>query len=253
MAEILPTLDSAQFDCIIADPPYGLNACEEFGDAAKLRHDYEDSPLAAMKAVECIAKECNRLAKERAHLYLFCDIDQFVLLKQIVAEHGWRVWRTPIIWNKGSTGYAPAGTQGFRRSYELILFASKGGKNFGALYSDIVPVPNVREKNHAAEKPTAIYAELLKRSCLPCDRVLDPCCGSGTIFAAAKEQGVIAMGIELNEETYGLALARLHNESTPGTEAAPAAKPEAEQTSMPGSVAARCRPTVALKGPLLHM
>ncbi len=126
----------------------------------------------------------------------------------------------------------------------------------GALFSDIVPVPNVREKNHAAEKPTAIYAELLKRSCLPCDQVLDPCCGSGTIFAAAKEQGVIATGIELNEETYGLALARLHNESTPSAGGAPApaaAKPETEQTSMPGRVAARSRPAVSSKGSLLHL
>jgi hypothetical protein len=43
MARVLPELPSGEFDCIIADPPYGLNSNGAFGDAAKLRHDYEDS------------------------------------------------------------------------------------------------------------------------------------------------------------------------------------------------------------------
>ncbi len=72
-------------------------------------------------------------------------------------------------------------------------------------------LPNVRDKGHAAEKPTGLYVELLKRSCLPRDRVLDPCCGSGTIFQAARETYTTATGIECDEKTYGLALTKLQD------------------------------------------
>jgi len=171
-----------------------MNSGTDFGNAAKLQHTYEDSVDAALAAAECIAKEGFRVAKRRAHLYLFCDIDHFVRLKEIVARHRWKPWRTPIIWDKGSTGYALAGTQGWRRSHELILFASKGGKGFSTATSDVIRVPNVRDKSHAAEKPAALYVELLKRSCLPRDRVLDPCCGSGTIFDAARETYTVKSG-----------------------------------------------------------
>ena len=115
----------------------------------------------------------------------------------------------PPIWDKGSTGHAPARTLGWRRSHELILFASKGGKRFSTVTSDVIRVPNVRDKGHAAEKPTELYVELLKRSCLPRDRVLDPCCGSGTIFQAARETYTTATGIECDEKAHGLALTKL--------------------------------------------
>ncbi len=187
MASILPDLKSDYFDCINADPPYGLNSSVAFSDAAKLRHDYADSLDVALAAAECIASEGYRVAKARAHLYMFCDVDQFVLLKKIVASHCWKPWRTPIIWDKGNAGHAPARTLGWRRSHELILFASKGEKEFSTVTSDVIRVPNVRDKGHAAEKPTELYVQLLKRSCLPRDRVLDPCCGSGTILQAAEE------------------------------------------------------------------
>jgi len=200
---------SRDFDCIIADPPYGMNS-GAFGDAAKLRHDYGDSLHAALAAAECIAREGYRVTKRRAHLYLFCDVDQFVLLKEIVARHRWKPWRTPIIRDKGSTSHAPARTKGWRRSHELILFATKGGKGFSTVASDVLRVPNLRDKGHAAEKPTELYVQLLKRSCLPRNRVLDPCCGSGTIFQAARETFTAATGIECDERAYGLALTKLN-------------------------------------------
>jgi tRNA1(Val) A37 N6-methylase TrmN6 len=39
--------------------------------------------------------------------------------------------------------------------------------------------------------------------------VLDPCCGSGTIFQAARETLTTATGIECDERAYGLALTKL--------------------------------------------
>ena len=200
MTNILPTLDEGQFDCIIADPPYGMGA-QSFGGAAKLAHTYADTPEIACRVAECIATEGFRLCKSEAHLYLFCDIEHFTALRDMFAAAGWVSWRTPLIWCKGTMGHAPKSVLGWRRSYELLLFASKGNKPFVTLYSDTIQMPNLRDRVHAAQKPIELYKILMKRSCLPGDAVLDPCCGSGTVFRAATEANLRATGVELDEET----------------------------------------------------
>ena len=100
---------------------------------------------------------------------------------------------------------APVGAAGLRRSYEFILWAQKGGKEFGQVWSDVIEVPTVRDKIHAAQKPVELYHTLLRRSCLPGDKVLDPCCGAGTIFPAATRASCRATGIEKDKEIAKLA------------------------------------------------
>ncbi len=88
----------------------------------------------------------------------------------------------------------------------MILFASKGGKPFSTLYSDVIGVPNLKNRVHAAQKPVKLYRPLITRNCLPGDPMLDPCCGSGTIFRAAALTKTIATGIELDEDAQGMSL-----------------------------------------------
>ncbi|MFQ5742010.1 MAG: DNA methyltransferase [Acidobacteriota bacterium] len=212
MLDELATMKPEQFDCVIADPPYGMGA-DEFGDAAKLEHRYKDDPAGALQLATCILEEGNRITKKRAHLYLFCDIGFFGNLKACAKLHGWEPFRTPLVWSKGSSGHAPIGTRGFRRSYELILFASKGGRPLSGLHSDVIEVPNLKDRVVAAQKPTGLYEKLLRYSCVPGDRVLDPCCGSGTVFPAATATSTVATGIELDEGAYRHALITLEGES----------------------------------------
>jgi DNA modification methylase len=87
------------------------------------------------------------------------------------------------------------------------LFAWKGKKSC-IIMGDVIDVPPVRTKKHAAEKPVELYRRLLSRSCQIGDTVLDPCCGTGTIFPAATLCRVTATGIEQDEETGILAEAR---------------------------------------------
>ncbi len=62
---------------------------------------------------------------------------------------------------------------------------------------------------HAAQKPVALLRELLSLSFHPGETILDPCCGSGTIFAAAKPLSLRATGIEMDEGSYLLAKERM--------------------------------------------
>lgn len=191
------------FDLIIADPPYGIGA-DQFGDAAKLSHGYEDSQVQALLLARAILDLGSQLTEDEAHLYMFCDIENFVLLREMVVDAGWKPSRTPLIWSKGTTGHAPSRAMGFRRQYELILFATKGDKPLATVRGDVFDFPNPRDKVYAAQKPVELYEAFMRLSCIPGDKVLDPCCGAGTVFRAATACNLLATGIDNDEQAIRL-------------------------------------------------
>ena len=201
-------LPEKTFDCIIADPPYGMGA-ENFGDAAQVSHTYEDSEAIALEVSEAILSEGYRLCKDEAHLFMFCDIDLFHRLREFARDYGWAPLRTPLIWEKGGMGHLVSGPLGFRRSYEILLYASKGKRPLNTLSSDSIRIAATVNKRHAAEKPGDLYSHLLKISCDPGNSVLDPCCGCGTVFPAANAMKMWATGIELDEHFYQVSRGRI--------------------------------------------
>jgi DNA modification methylase len=205
----LKKLPEEKFSCIIADPPYGIGA-NQFGDNARFTHRYKDDSIHALELIRNLSGQASRITEEEAHMYIFCDIDLFITIREMINDSKeWNCWRTPIIWAKGS-GHAPQQSSGLQRTYELILLAIKGKKPFALPHRDIIEIPLSRDQLHAAAKPPQLYAELLSRSCIPGDRVLDPCCGSGPIFSAAKIIGVIATGIELDKEWLDTARIKIY-------------------------------------------
>ena len=195
------------FDCSITDPPYGMGA-DEFGDAAHMQHSYKDDLDYAYNVSLAVIENAYRITKPQSHLFLFCDIDLFLKLRDYARDFGWTPWRTPIIWDKHH-GHIP-GLNWFRRTYECILFAHKGGKPLAFNEGDILRVTPDKDRVVAAQKPALLYSKLIKLSCTPGDNVIDLCCGSGTIFRAAAQTGVIATGIERDPETAKLTeIARL--------------------------------------------
>jgi site-specific DNA-methyltransferase (adenine-specific) len=77
------------------------------------------------------------------------------------------------------------------------------------VYSDVIRVAAESRKEHAAQKPVSLYVDLLRRSILPGDTVLDPFAGSGTVFPAAKEVACKAIGFELDPASYAIGLGRI--------------------------------------------
>lgn len=212
LLEILPKLEPAQFDLICADPPYGIGVdTAGFRSRTIHHHNYGDSPDAARALLSCILIEGFRICKPRANILLFCDIDFFGWLKDASARAGWEPFRTPITWQKSdSEGMAPWGREGFRRTTEWIFFARKGQR--GLIHSPIDVLRHNRvardEREYGAEKPTSLLRELLAAACIPGDHILDPCCGSGSTLMAARELNMRALGIELDETAYNLALVK---------------------------------------------
>lgn len=200
-----------QFDVILTDPPYGINA-DEFGDSggkAAGAHFYEDSYENWKKIAEALAKEGFRITKPQAHLYAFCDITRFEEFKSILEDEGWNCFRTPIIWHKPNGSRTPWVDFGPQRKYEIILYANKGRKPVTRIYPDLVSYPADENLGHQAQKPVGLFLDLLRRSVAPGDKVLDPFAGSCPALEAGQELKTKVTCIELDPAAYGIGVNRL--------------------------------------------
>lgn len=209
--DIMPTLASESFDVILTDPPYGIDA-DQYGDSGGRTpgaHKYEDSFETWIYLLRGFAPESFRLAKPLAHLYVFCDVDNFVFLKKLLADAGWRVFRTPIVWVNPTAMRTPWPEHGPQRKYQLVAYAIKGNRTVNYIAPDLISYPSDDNLGHEAQKPVALYDDLLRRSIRPGDAVLDPFCGSGTIFPAAHALKCQATGIELGSSAYGVSIKRI--------------------------------------------
>ncbi len=204
-----------QYAIILTDPPYGMRA-DEFGDSGKAGgvekgHFYDDSYENWRILITVFAVESFRLATPDAHCYAFCDLDNFHAFKTLMTLAGWKVFRTPFIWNNPSKYRAPWPEMGPQRKYETILYAVKGHKPVNHLAPDVITVSADANLGHPAQKPVELFTNLLKRSYVPGDKVLDPFCGSGPVFPAAPSLGCPAVGLEQEPMAFGIAVERLEN------------------------------------------
>jgi site-specific DNA-methyltransferase (adenine-specific) len=200
-----------QFAVILTDPPYGMGA-DDFGDSggkAAGGHAYDDSADVLETIMQRFPALSYKVATENAHIYLFCDLDWFPFIRQEMSDAGWQVFRTPLIWVKPNAFRAPWPNKGPQRTYECILYAMKGDRSLHHMGKDVLTFAPDENVGHSAQKPVALYQELLERSARPGDKVLDCFCGSGTIFPAATAVKAYATGIEMDSAHFGLAAKRL--------------------------------------------
>lgn len=213
-------LPPASVDVILTDPPYGMGA-DSFGDGggklSGIEHHYDDSLAAWQQLMDSWCPLSYQVAKAQAHAYVFCDIERFADLKARMASAGWYVFRTPLVVYKLNSGRVPLPDQGPRRQYELVLYAIKGGKNVTHIYSDVIPSQADENMSHGAQKPVAVYQNLLQRSIKPGDVVLDSFAGSGTIFPAAHGMQCQALACEVNPEYFAMCVERLRALKAEGT------------------------------------
>lgn len=205
LAEKMKEFPPNSFQGIVVDPPYGMDA-DKFGEQTAVGgHAYEDTEDLAISIAGDIFIQGHRITSPDAHLYLFCDIRLFHDLVSMAQLYNWQPFPTPLIWHKPGLGHAPMPGY-FGRRYEAILFCQKGNRKLAKSRSDVFEFPAVKDKIHAAQKPVELITELLNLSFFPGEHVLDPCCGSGTIFHAARAAKMKATGIEKNEESYRLSV-----------------------------------------------
>lgn len=206
--------NQGKYDVILTDPPYGMGA-DSFGDGGGklqgIEHHYDDSYESWFALMKQWVKLSFSVTKPQAHAYVFCDIDNFPVLRDLMREAGWYVFRTPFIVHKINSGRVPLPTMGPRRQYETLLYAIKGDKSVTHIYPDVIPCTADDNMTHGAQKPVELFQNLLQRSVRAGDEVLDTFSGTGTLIPAAHALMCKATVVELNPEYYALNLKRLRD------------------------------------------
>jgi site-specific DNA-methyltransferase (adenine-specific) len=141
---------------------------------------------------------------------LFTDWRQLPITTDAMQAGGW-VWRGLGVWDK--TGAARPRLGGITSQAEYVVWGTAGSLNADAnpvCLPGVVTAPSPRgdDKRHIAEKPLTVMTWLCKL-CRPGGVVVDPFMGSGTTLEAAKQLGLKAIGIEIDEHSCEIAAMRL--------------------------------------------
>lgn len=195
MAELEP--DSVQ--CIITDIPYG----EVNRPSSGLRNLDKGAADELTFNIETFARACVRVCS--GSFYVFCGTEQVSGLRAEFVRCG--LTTRLCIWEK--TNPSPMnGARLWLSGIECCVFARKAGATFNEhCQNTVFRYPTVRGKRHPTEKPVALFRRLIEASSNPGDTILDPCCGSGTVFEAAQGRNVI--GMELSAEFAEVARQRM--------------------------------------------
>jgi DNA modification methylase len=180
--EILPQL--GQFDLLLTDPPYGIGADTHAGPASSGWTQFASTGWDK----EPVTKETIELCISAADKAVIWGGNYFHLPPSM----GW------LVWNKGQRAFSLAdGELAWTSERQALrIFDYSRGE---ALQDG---------KQHPTQKPLALMKWCIGRMGAVCSLV-DAFMGSGTSLVAAKDLGLIATGIELEERYCEIAANRL--------------------------------------------
>ncbi len=203
LAEDLPD----EINCIITDPPYGIDFASNFAQNAiaverfnvKLKND--DNPQLAIDGfIATMEKIIPKLA-ENADVYVFSSWQVYPEWKLAVESLGLEL-KQLLVWEKGYPGLGDLeGNWGC--GHELILYAKRGNRPVAYRRRAVITIDRVAaNKNiHPTEKPLALLEMLIEMSTDEGDTIVDPYAGSGSTIFAAQRLNRVGIGIEI-DPTY---------------------------------------------------
>lgn len=229
--EVLAALPERSVDVIFADPPYFLSnggtTCQagkrvsvdkggwDRSQGAEDNHEFNRRWLAA----------CQRVLSDDGTIWVSGTAHVIFSVGYAMQQLGFKLLND-VIWEKPNPP-PNLSCRYFTHSTELILWAARGRKskhyfdysamkqkNGGKQMKNVwrFTAPGKTEKQHGrhpTQKPLGLLDQLLRASCPPGGRALDPFNGSGTTGVAAAKLGLGYVGIELDPEYLALSKRRL--------------------------------------------
>lgn len=212
----LKSLQGESVDLLVTDPPYkivsggaaandGRQMSGAISHESKLTKQGKIFKYNDIKFGEWLP-EVYRVLKPDTHAYIMTNPRNLKELWQEAEKAGF-VWQQLIVWEKGNA----LPNKFYLNSYELILMLRKGGQrwinNMGT--KNILPVPNVRNRNHPTAKPVELMQILIENSTEKGDTVLDPFVGGGATIIACMQSGRNFIGYEIDKEYFDRATERI--------------------------------------------
>lgn len=209
--EVLPQLE-LRGGFVITDPPY--NAGMKYGESTNDRKDWREW----VRWLDARRRAWERVAPEAMFFLSQTAYRRYV--KHSRRGVDWDcVWLKPLSMAVCAAPYMP--------HWEHIVYAGKRKKgqlrhpdgtfvkhSDGGFGSDVF-VANVEigtdRLGHPTPKPMALMRDIVSRCGTDAPFLLDPFAGSGTLLAAAREQGRPAIGIEIEERWCEAAALRVEH------------------------------------------
>lgn len=227
------TVPSSSVDLVFSDLPYGIDYFSGAKSGENMKGQYDDSADSAKDFIADVVPHMVRVVKPTGWIVLFMCYEWHGWLQEQLHSacrvHGeyfgnancrvgneecqyLRPELPPWIWTrrgKGNHGHWPELHASNR--YEMIVVVNGGQAKL--IKTPRYPHENVLdfepfsgERLHAMQKPHALCREIIERTTLVGERVLDICFGSGAHLAAAADMGRDFIGCDRNPDNLASAL-----------------------------------------------
>lgn len=190
--ELIKHLGDESVDCIITDPPYGINIDDltrQFDKTGGEGH-YDDSVDNFWRLINGISDELFRVMKKDSWMILFFAIEHYQPLQERLTQSGFNVIPKPFLWVKTSPSGTNIPNHRVGSQYECAFMVRKGMPLIHEMgHGDIKIISGLsgHHKTHPAEKPVALMQHLLELFSAKGDIVFDPFAGSGSVAKACVE------------------------------------------------------------------
>jgi len=202
--EYMATLPDKAFELAIVDPPYGINASNDFGgekrksgNGAALKSAFEKKDWDIAIPDKKYFDELYRVSKNQ----IVWGANYMTIY--LPNSMGWIVWDK----NNGTTKFS---------DFELAFTSFDTAARFyrytwnGMLQGDM---KNKEDRIHPTQKPIALYRWLLHNYAKPGDRILDTHLGSASSAIAAHQMGFEFVGCELDKDYYDASIKRFKEQT----------------------------------------
>lgn len=205
--EVMASLPDRSVDAVLTDPPFSSGGRLETTRAkqARMIRSVKDedwirgdgmSTQGFLWFMRLAAMQWHRILTSGGHALAFTDWRMAPNLAAALESADLRQHPT-IVWNKTYFGMGHV----FRNQYELIVDVTAGNprppqrRDVG----NVIDCAPIRSKAHPTEKPRHLLRTLLSVVAAPGQIVLDPFAGSGSTLLAARDLGIHASGVEIDE------------------------------------------------------
>ncbi len=226
--EVMKSIPDGSVDCAVIDPPYKIvaggcrkvakdNECSGIFNRRKdsnKRTDWVDGARTGKMfkhndiKFEQWLPELYRVMADKSHTYLMVNSRNLAELQNKAEQAGFK-FQNLLMWEKGNV----TPNKWYMQGFECVLMLRKGGAknihNKGT--SNILKVPNIiGGKKHPSEKPVELLEIMVNNSTNEGEVVLDMFMGSGSTGVACVNTNRKFIGIELDENYFGIAQGRIN-------------------------------------------
>lgn len=206
--EELKKLDDASIDCVVTDPPYGIDYQSNRRTATEKLDKIANDNTDAFALLASVCEVLKAKVKPDSHLYFFTSWKVYSEFETVISDYF--DIKNLIVWDKMNHGTGDLDGN-YAEQHELIIFATTGRRILnGPRPINIIAYPRETELEHPNEKPVGLMERLIAVSTNVGELVCDPFMGTGSVCIASKKLERKYVGIDLEQSYVDIAQRRIN-------------------------------------------